>query len=295
MKAILLLKRQWQFKEIMTPIQLLQTVPRKVDAILKTLDEQSGNKFGTLEIDFDNFEKMIRVIDKDTEFFHTLYFIGDPNDAQSIFFENPGFEDMTVSLDGFVHFEKLIYTELSTLQAEILDMPEAVSSMGFFRHIRPIVYDAVSHTMSRHPKGGVSIYIAPIADRSYDYWIYVCPLDTRFSARQAVHSLRQTSLEATPWGNISLGDEESIVNKLISSMGAASELPSDIPNMVKAILAGNEIEIQAMKDAEAVITKANNVYEKIDTIDTASIIHYDEFSETRPVGHGFKTIFPPSK
>jgi hypothetical protein len=191
-----------------------------------------------------------------------------------------------------VHFEKMVYDELAKVQAEFFDMPDEVQSKGFFRHIRPLVYDAVSHTMTRHPKGGVSFYIAPIADRSYDYWIYVCPLDTRFSARQAVHSLRQNAKETAPWGNIALGDGESIINKLINDMETASELPSDIPNMVKAILAGNEIEIRALKDAEAALTKADSVYEKIDTDST---VHYTEFCQNRPTKHGFKTIYPLTK
>lgn len=274
----------------MSPTQLLQTVPRKVNAILKTIDEPNEAKFGALQIDLSSPEKFIRVTDEQTKLSHAINFIGDPDDAENIFFENPGFEDMTISLDGFVHFEKLVYDELSKVQAEFADLPNSIPSMGFFRHVRPLVYDPISHTMTRHPKGGVSFYIAPIADRSYDYWIYVCPLDTRFSARQAVHTLRQNSGNVAPWGNIALGDEESIINKLVNNMETAPELPSNIPNMVKSILAGNEIEIRAMKDAEEVIKSASGVYENADP----DIVHYvDEYSADK-TSHGIKTIFTPS-
>lgn len=235
----------------MTPDQLLQTIPTKINSILKTLDEPNISSFGNLQINFEEPTKYIAVKDEVTGESHVLTFTGDIDDAKDFMFLNPGYPPMPESLNGFVHFEKLVYTELEKVQNYLLDTLKNKKTTGFFRHVRPLVYDSKLQMMQKLPDGGVSFYLEPIQDRTYNFWVYACPQDIPFSARQAVSSLRSISKDATPWGNIELSGDESIVVKIEKAM-KDSELPSEIPKMLSNILENNKIEIAKQPNQESV-------------------------------------------
>ena len=104
-----------------------------------------------------------------------------------------------------------------------------------FRHYRPKLKER------NLDKGGLSFLMRPEALGIYSYWIYICPLDTEFSMKQATKSLRERAVNGTkPWGTIELTEDISLLDLLISDVNKLShDLPSETPDIIKKILAAN--------------------------------------------------------
>lgn len=81
--------------------------------------------------------------------------------------------------------------------------------------------------------------LKPSAQGSYDFWIYICPLDAEFSAKQAVYSLRLAeNYGCVPWGNITL-DGSPLIDLLVDATVKTS-LPTETSSMVKWIKEKNK-------------------------------------------------------
>ena len=95
--------------------------------------------------------------------------------------------------------------------------------------------------------------LRPCADKTYDYWIYICPKDIQFSTKQAVKSLRATQARgAVPWGTIEM-DGTPILDQLTNSVLAnRNGLPTEVSAYVREI-----IQFSNMSEAKAREFKSN--------------------------------------
>jgi hypothetical protein len=111
-----------------------------------------------------------------------------------------------------------------------------------FRHLRPQFFDRKSAQLMSGTEGGVSFMLKPSADKLYNYWIYICPKDVQFSAKQSVKSLRDTSVKGiVPWGTIEL-DGTPVLDQLIASVLASKHhLPTEVNAYIRTILMFNNL------------------------------------------------------
>ena len=100
-----------------------------------------------------------------------------------------------------------------------------------FRHYRP--------TKKGRPaeKGGLSFLLRPTDYRVYNYWVYMCPLDTEFSAKQAVKTLRdRADSNVKPWGRVDIQNETPLIDLILEDLNNLThELPSDAPKLAELI------------------------------------------------------------
>lgn len=226
--------------------KLLSTIPKKIHALLLNIDEplimpKEGGAL--LALDFISDNKFISVIDEKTNDTHILNFTGEPNEPHITEFINPGFPDIEESLDGLVHFETLLYNKMHQLNSQARDIEITPNSPYFFRHIRPVNYDSRNHTLSRDQFGGVSCIFQSVGINTFDYWVYLCPLDVRFSARSAVNTLFNSTKNAEPWGRIRVEDDSNVTESVIKSIFQTDtySYPSEIPFILKQIVDRNKI------------------------------------------------------
>jgi hypothetical protein len=113
--------------------------------------------------------------------------------------------------------------------------------------------------------GGISFYLRPAA-KGYNYWIYICPKDCPFSAKQAAKTLRDSADRGvTPWGYIKLSPEpmvDQLTDDLLrDEMGMAS---AELLEYVKYIL---HINIQAAAQREELKQSIKNSKQYYETTD----------------------------
>ena len=82
--------------------------------------------------------------------------------------------------------------------------------------------------------------LIPIAEKTYDFWVYVCPRDITFSSKQAVKSLWEAYERGTvPWGTINMSTEP-LLDQLIRFMiNEQTSLPSEVGQQVLEIVITN--------------------------------------------------------
>lgn len=130
-------------------------------------------------------------------------------------------------------------------------------SNSFFRHFRPEYFD--KRTMSIKPAayGGISFLFHPREQGVYDYWIYVCPTDAKFSAAAAVTRLN-TLIDGNikPWGTINKGDEPILSTAVRSVISEQNELPTTVSHLALKFVMNN---LQEQTKRSAALQKARDL------------------------------------
>lgn len=110
-----------------------------------------------------------------------------------------------------------------------------------YRHLRPRWFHSLKHELQPLACGGISFALrATEQQRVYDFWIYICPPDIPFSAKQSVKQLRKNvELGIKPWATITL-TEEPIIEQLVRSLiKEEQELPSEVAKQTLNIIVNN--------------------------------------------------------
>lgn len=70
--------------------------------------------------------------------------------------------------------------------------------------------------------------------QSYDFWVYVCPLDAEFSSRAAVKRMRDVAKDGVvPWGTIEMDDRPLI--EQLTEASRRSVLPTTLNRILNSI------------------------------------------------------------
>lgn len=98
-------------------------------------------------------------------------------------------------------------------------MTNTTQQTEIFRHLRPKWFDKKTFSLNTHVNGGISFMLRPTNEGQYNYWIYCCPLNIPFSAKQAVKSLRGVvARNVVPWGTLVINENpliEQLTHELI--------------------------------------------------------------------------------
>jgi hypothetical protein len=133
------------------------------------------------------------------------------------------------------------------------------STSEFFRHLRPQWFDLSRRELKAHPNGGVSFLLVPVAERTYDFWVNICPEDAPFSSRHAVDSLRKVRAAGTaPFGQLQL-DERPIFDQLVEEVRRLAPPPYELGRYVSKISLLREVAARAQ--ARHADTGAKKEYE----------------------------------
>ncbi len=131
-----------------------------------------------------------------------------------------------------------------------------------FRHLRPSWFNRKTHAIEPLTHGGVSFLLRPTGARTYDFWLYICPEDVSFSARQAVKTLRETAERGTvPWGTLTLGDEPIIEQLTRSIIYEQHVLPSEVGHQVLKIVMVNSYASWKFSDTRDKYSEARKHYQ----------------------------------
>lgn len=135
--------------------------------------------------------------------------------------------------------------------------------MEIFRHLRSHWYDTKSGTLVPGNMGGVSFLLKPTAERTYVFWVYICPNSAIFSAKQATKTLRERATnEVVPFGEIKITDEPLLEQLIRFVLNEKMSLPSELGKQILDILIVN---ISARSKFEKAKLEASNsvfTYEK---------------------------------
>jgi len=130
-----------------------------------------------------------------------------------------------------------------------------------FRHVRPHWYDYKSHRLIPQVRGGISFLLRPSAERTYDFWIYICPEDIEFSSKQAVKSLRDSAARGTvPFGHVVLTDEPIVDVLTRFVINEEMALPSDASKQLLSITTINDYASKKLKQSEQRARESKNAY-----------------------------------
>lgn len=129
----------------------------------------------------------------------------------------------------------------------------------FFRHLRPHWFNRERMQIEPLTNGGISFLLFPVAEKTYDYWVYICPEDAMFSAKAAVKKLRQVKKTGTaPWGTIILTNKPII--DILCDNASLPKLPSNLADLIKKIKYLNE---RAEADCKAAQIPATREYYEV--------------------------------
>jgi hypothetical protein len=105
--------------------------------------------------------------------------------------------------------------------------------------------------------GGISFLFHPREQGVYDYWIYVCPTDAKFSAAAAVTRLN-TLIDGNikPWGTINKGDEPILSTAVRSVISEQNELPTTVSHLALKFVMNN---LQEQTKRSAALQKARDL------------------------------------
>jgi hypothetical protein len=130
-------------------------------------------------------------------------------------------------------------------------------SNSFFRHFRPEYFDRKTMAMKPAAYGGISFLFHPREQGIYDYWIYVCPTDAKFSATAAVTRLN-TLIDGSikPWGTINKTDEPILSTAIRSIISEEDELPTTVSHLALKFVMTN---LQEQTKRSAALQKARDI------------------------------------
>lgn len=141
-------------------------------------------------------------------------------------------------------------------------MNERVSQREIFRHFRPHFFNQTRMALEPFKCGGLSFLIVPVEQDVYNFWVYICPEDVGFSARQAVSSLKKIhNQETAPFGTIMLNNISIIEAISQNLINGPHLLPTEAgKQMLNIMLTNNEAELKKLKLLQR-ITRGTKVYE----------------------------------
>lgn len=143
------------------------------------------------------------------------------------------------------------------------DQKDCKPASEIFRHLRSHWFDHKTHRLIPNTHGGISFLLRPSAQGKYDFWIYMCPNDIVFSARQAVKSLREAvARETVPFGTIELTDEPILDLLTRFIVDERMVLPSEASKQMLAITIINGWAKKKMEQAQQKAVGAKKEYEE---------------------------------
>lgn len=126
-----------------------------------------------------------------------------------------------------------------------------------FRHLRPLTFDKDRLALAPRRNGGVSYMLRLKEDSTYDFWLYVCPLDAEFSSKAAVHKLRQVADSGVaPWANVTMNGAKLI--DLLVAATVQTDLPTEVGKLAEYIWRLNNSAEMRIKTFR---TNAREIYE----------------------------------
>jgi len=131
-----------------------------------------------------------------------------------------------------------------------------------FRHVRPQWYDRRAHRLAVHSRGGISFLLRPQSERTYDFWVYICPEEVEFSAKQAVKALRDTVGRGTvPFGTVVLNEEPiiDVLTRYVVNENMA--LPSSASKQLLSITIINGYANKKLLEAKELAGTSRKAYE----------------------------------
>lgn len=131
-----------------------------------------------------------------------------------------------------------------------------------FRHLRSTWFDRRNSTLIPNPMGGVSFLLHPRAEKTYDFWVYICPETATFSAKQSVKTLRERHAAGiVPFGTISLTDEPLIEQLIRFVLNEEMALPSELGKQILEILICNISARSTFEKVKLAASSAVELYE----------------------------------
>ena len=113
-------------------------------------------------------------------------------------------------------------------------------SNSFFRHFRPEYFDKKSMSLKPSAYGGISFLFHPKEYGVYDYWIYVCPIDAKFSSTAAITRLKSLISDGIkPWGTINKLEEPVLNTAIRSIISEQNELPTTVSHLALKFVMNN--------------------------------------------------------
>ena len=132
-----------------------------------------------------------------------------------------------------------------------------------FRHLRPMRFNKDRMTVTPQRNGGISYLVKPtnVVRGEYEFWLYICPLDSEFSAKAAVKRLREVSeAGVAPWGRFRL-DTWPLMDYLIWHT-ARTDLPTEAGKLVNHIWLQNRKQ-EELKELALAKSRVLNIYEEV--------------------------------
>ena len=132
-----------------------------------------------------------------------------------------------------------------------------------FRHLRPNWFDRNAFELKPRSKGGISFLLVPTEQtKVYNFWLYMCPMDAVFSAKQAVKTLRDVYRNnVVPWGTITLSHKP-ILDELVSTLILNKQYVPKSPaiEMIENIVMQNAINSLVIEGKMQSATNAKEQY-----------------------------------
>ncbi len=132
-----------------------------------------------------------------------------------------------------------------------------------FRHLRPKWYDRKKHEIVPQKFGGISFLLTPVSEKTYNFWVYMCPQSAIFSTKQAVKTLRDKALGGiVPFGQIVMDDSplmDQLAKFLIQEQMA---LPSESAHYALEIIITNVYAERKLEQKEKQSLNMVSVYKE---------------------------------
>ena len=130
-----------------------------------------------------------------------------------------------------------------------------------FRHLRPKWYDRKTHQIIPQKFGGISFMLRPVAEKTYEFWIYMCPQSAMFSTKQAVKTLRDRCADGVvPFGHIVL-DETPLMDQLTRFLiKEQMTLPSESAQYALEIVITNAYAEKKLLQHQQLSSNSTKVY-----------------------------------
>lgn len=133
----------------------------------------------------------------------------------------------------------------------------------YFRHLRPTSFNTANSSIENLPYGGVSFLLRGKDFKTFDIWVYMTPATVRFSAKQAVASLRRAADSGvSPFSTITMGIGD-VTSQLLDHFESESEspiLPSDVYNFLKDIRMSKNVAMSLANRSKLNMSGSIDIY-----------------------------------
>jgi len=115
-------------------------------------------------------------------------------------------------------------------------------------------------TITPQRNGGVSYLVKPtdVVRGEYEFWLYICPLDSEFSSKAAVKRLREVAnAGVAPWGRFTL-DTWPLMDYLVWHT-SRTDLPTEAGKLADQIWKQNHKQ-KELKELAVIKNRALNIW-----------------------------------